>query len=67
MDKFFLGIKALSDVTIGEGSFYLRLCEPELNYSYQKFEKSATFQPIYESQTLAQQPFAIKTTLEIEQ
>ena len=66
-DKFFLGIKALSDVTIGEGSFYLRLCEPELNYSFQKFEKSATFQPIYESQTLAQQPFAIKTTLEIEQ
>ena len=67
LDKFFLGIKALSDVKTGEGSFYLRLCEPELNYSFQKFEKSEIFNPINESNTIVQQPFALKTTLEIEQ
>ncbi|WP_177762489.1 hypothetical protein [Flavobacterium sp. I3-2] len=64
-DSFFLGMKVLSECNADEGNFFIRICESEKTFSYETFlpnEKSKD-----KSVVLAQQPFALKTILEIEQ
>ena len=62
---FFMGLKVLSDCNADEGNFFIRICESDKTFSYETFlpDVKAKEQAI----TLVQQPFALKTTLEIEQ
>ncbi len=62
---FFMGIKVLSECNADEGNFFIRICETDKTFSYETFLSKANAKD--KSITLAQQPFALKTTLEIEQ
>lgn len=62
---FFMGIKVLSDCDADEGNFFLRICETDKTYSYETFLPNKNSKD--RSIVLAQQPFAIRTILEIEQ
>lgn len=64
-DDFFMGIKVLSECNADEGNFFIRICETNKTFSYETFLPDANAND--KSITLAQQPFALKTTLEIEQ
>lgn len=64
-DDFFMGIKVLSECNADEGNFFIRICETNKTFSYETFLPDAKSND--KSITLAQQPFALKTTLEIEQ
>lgn len=63
--NFFMGIKVLSECNADEGNFFIRICETDKTFSYETFLPEVNAKD--KSITLAQQPFALKTTLEIEQ
>ena len=64
-DHFFMGVKVLSDCDAEEGNFFIRICETDKTFSYETFLPDTKFQN--KKITLARQPFALKTILEIQQ
>ena len=64
-DYFFMGVKVLSECDADEGNFFIRICETDKTFSYETFFPDAKSKN--KKITLARQPFALKTILEIEQ
>ena len=64
-DYFFMGVKVLSECDAEEGNFFIRICETDKTFSYETFLPDAKSKE--KKIKLAQQPFALKTILEIEQ